>query len=269
MKLIADSGSTKTDWITGDGRRQQTAGINPVVQQDDDIRRILLQVESRVDATHVYYYGAGVRPEQRQRMRLLLAEAFPQAAVVEAESDLLGAARALCGHHKGIACILGTGANSCLYDGTQIVRQTPALGYVLDDYGGGTALGRRFLLELYKGDLIYLQADFEQWSGMTLADVIERVYRQPSANRWLASLSEFIAGRQQDARVNLLITNNFREFLQRNVLPYAQCELPVSFVGSIAHYYREQLAEACRLEGLCTGSIVKSPAEGIAAYHAS
>lgn len=267
MKLIADSGSTKTDWLAEDGRRQQTGGINPVVQQDDDIRRTLLQVEGREEATHVYYYGAGVRPEQRERMRRLLGEAFTQAVVVEAESDLLGAARALCGCSEGVACILGTGANSCLYDGTRIVRQTPALGYVLDDYGGGTALGRRLLLELYKGSLTHLQADFEQWAGMTLADIIGRVYRQPLANRWLASLSEFVAMHQQDGDVNALIINNFREFVRRNILPYQRPDLPVSFVGSIAYHYAAQLAEACQLEKLHTGTIVKGPAEGIAAYH--
>lgn len=267
MIYLADSGSTKTDWTRSDGRHQQTTGMNPAVMGDDDLCRTLRQVEGREEATQVYYYGAGVRPELRSRMRQLLLDAFPRATSVVAESDLLGAARALCGNGEGVACILGTGANSCLYDGRSIVANTPSLGYVIDDVGSGAALGRRFLLELYKGTLTHLRDSFEQWSGLNAAGVIEHVYRRPQPNRWLASLSPFVAANIEDDAVNELVMNGFREFFRRNIVPYGRRDLPVAFVGSIAWYYRSQLSAACEAEGFQLGVVLRSPLEGLLRYH--
>lgn len=267
LKIVADSGSTKTDWTRSDGWQQQTTGINPVVMTDEEIVCTLQNVEGRAEGDQVYYYGAGVRPEQRMRMRQLLAEAFPHAATIEAESDLLGAARALCGNAEGVACILGTGANSCLFDGRDIVANTPSLGYVLDDCGSGSALGRHLLLELYKGSLTHLRPLFEQWSGLTVGGIIEHVYRRPQPNRWLASLSPFIAANIEDAGVSRLVISNFREFLRRNITPYGRTDLPVAFVGSIASYYRPQLQAACQAEGFVLGTVMRSPLDGLRRFH--
>ena len=152
--LIADSGSTKTEWALGDVR-VKTQGINPF-HQDDEIIRNILKDELRPHlSSHlnqlraIYFYGSGVRPELEGKMVRLLSEVFPEAAHVEAHSDLLGAAIALCGHHEGIACILGTGANSCLFDGKAIVENVPPMGYILGDEGSGAVLGKRFLNALY------------------------------------------------------------------------------------------------------------------------
>jgi N-acetylglucosamine kinase-like BadF-type ATPase len=213
MILIADSGSTKTDWAIVTASSQpvvlSTQGINPIHQSREQIVQIIREefmgpMGSSPDVQKlrsgsilspdfpyaVYFYGSGVRPEMEQLMSSLLSELFPQASIVEAHSDLLGAARALCGRKEGIACILGTGANSCLYDGNGIVQHTPALGYILGDEGSGAALGKRFLHDLYCGILSpdVLQA-FEAKTKLTLKEIINRVYRQPLANRWLASLS--------------------------------------------------------------------------------
>jgi len=267
LKIVADSGSTKTDWTLSDGRQQQTLGINPVVMTDEEIRCTLLKVEGREEAGQVYYYGAGVRPELRLRMRQLLAEAFPHAETIEAESDLLGAARALCGNAEGVACILGTGANSCLFDGRSIVANTPSLGYVLDDCGAGAALGRQLLLDLYKGKLAHLRPSFEQWSGLTVGGIIEHVYRRPQPNRWLASLSPFVAANIEDEGVSALVMSNFREFLIHNVAPYRRADLPVAFVGSIAWYYRPQLQAACQSEGFSLGTVMRSPLDGLLRFH--
>lgn len=267
--LIADSGSTKTDWTLG-SLRLQTQGINPFHQDDDSIRTILTEEllpqlpPNLASPVSIQFYGSGVRPELEPKMERLLREAFPHAQHVEAHSDLLGAARALCGQHEGIACILGTGANSCLYDGRQIVRNTPPLGYILGDEGSGAVLGVRFLNALYKGRLPEdLQREFESWSGLTLASIVDRVYRQPLANRWLASLSVFIRQHVAQPAVRELVVSNFRDFILRNVEPYGRRDLPLSAVGSIAYHYAAQLEEAADKEGYALGTILRSPIDGL------
>ena len=266
--LLADSGSTKTDWALG-SVIVKTQGINPFHQDDDAILAILREeLLPQLSALHVplsilhaiRFYGSGVRPEQEARLEQLLRRVFPAAEEVEAKSDMLGAARALCGNREGLACILGTGANSCLYDGERIVANTPALGYILGDEGGGAVLGRLFLNAIYKKGL-YANAreEFEQHSGMTMADVIERVYRQPMANRWLASLSVYIHQQLHHSAVASLVVDNFRSFIRCNIQPYQRPDLPLNAVGSIAYYYRDQLAQAAHAEGYQLGTVMKSP----------
>lgn len=263
--LIADSGSTKTDWAYMD-QRVQTQGINPFHQDEDTIRSILkeeLLPQLTSDITHltsILFYGSGVRPELEEKMQRLLQEVFPQAEHIEAHGDLLGAARALCGHQEGIACILGTGANSCLYDGERIVENTPPMGYILGDEGSGAVLGVRFLNALYKNRLSNdVKAAFEAFTEMSMAQVIERVYRQPMANRWLASLSAFIHQQIDNPQIEQLVIDNFRDFIQRNIAPYQRRDLPINAVGSIAFYYQQQLEKAVKAEGYTLGKIVRSP----------
>ena len=267
--LIADSGSTKTDWAYMD-QRVQTQGINPFHQDEDTIRSILkeeLLPQLTSDITHltsILFYGSGVRPELEEKMQRLLQEAFPQAEHVEAHGDLLGAARALCGHQEGIACILGTGANSCLYDGERIVENTPPMGYILGDEGSGAVLGVRFLNALYKNRLSNdVKAAFEAFTEMSMAQVIERVYRQPMANRWLASLSAFIHQQIDNPQIEQLVIDNFRDFIQRNIAPYQRRDLPINAVGSIAFYYQQQLEKAVKAEGYTLGKIVRSPLDAL------
>lgn len=274
MKLIADSGGTKTDWVlteeTGIVQRVQTQGINPFHQSEEDILAILHEVNCQLSTLNcqLSFYGSGVRPELEPVVVSLLLKAFPLAATVEAHSDLLGAARAVCGCAEGIACILGTGANSGLYDGRQIVRNTPPLGYVLGDEGSGAVLGIRFLNALYKGFMSsVLVSEFEEDMNMTVADVIARVYRQPMANRFLASLSPFISRHLDNPQVWQLVVDNFRDFFRRNLVQYQRQDLPVGFVGSIAWHYAEQLKEAAASEGFRVGQILQSPMDGLIAYH--
>ena len=267
--LIADSGSTKTDWAFM-GRRVQTQGINPFHQDEDTIRGILKdellpQLTSDIrHLTSILFYGSGVRPELEEKMQRLLQEAFPQAGHVEAHGDLLGAARALCGSEEGIACILGTGANSCLYDGERIVENTPPMGYILGDEGSGAVLGARFLNALYKNGLSdEVKVAFEAYAKMSMAQVIDRVYRQPMANRWLASLSTFIHQQIGNPQIEQLVIDNFRDFIQRNITPYQRKDLPINAVGSIAFYYKEQLEKAVKAEGYTLGKIVRSPLDAL------
>ena len=276
MILIADSGSTKTDWalqsVSGPLAHFHTQGINPFHQERSIIvgilKKELLPNLNPDKVSSVYFYGSGVRPELESVMMVLLKEMFPQARQVEAHSDLLGAARALCGHNYGIASILGTGANSCLYDGRTILQNTPALGYILGDEGSGGVLGKHFLHDLYKGVLSEnIRLEFEREYGLTMADVIQRVYREPMPNRFLASLAPFIHRHLSDPAVRCLVINNFRDFFRYNIRPYGLSNMKVSFVGSIAWHFREQLAEAAQTEGFSLGAILKSPIEGLLHYH--
>ena len=269
MKLIADSGSTKTDWVLTDGTRVvetfQTQGINPFHQSEEVILSVLREVACSPIA--IQFYGSGVRPELVPVMERLLRTAFPSAESIEAHGDLLGAARALFGHGEGIACILGTGANSGLYDGNSIVQNVPPLGYILGDEGSGAVLGKRFLNLLYKGFIDNsLKADFQKDMNLSMADVIDRVYRQPMPNRFLASLSLFISRHLEHPQLRQLVIDNFRDFFRRNVAHYQRPDLPVGFVGSMAYHYHDQLREAAAAEGFRVGRVLKSPIEGLIAF---
>lgn len=276
-RLIADSGSTKTDWVlTRNDRvegRFQTQGINPFHQSEECILNILreelvVQLPTTDDEElSIAFYGSGVRPELKPTMERLLQEVLPTATTIEAHSDLIGAARAVCGHDEGIACILGTGANSCLYDGTKIVYNTPPLGYILGDEGSGAVLGIRFLNALYKGFLpTTVVSDFRDTLKLSMAEVIERVYRQPMANRFLASLAPFIKEHADVPQVHDLLVDNFRSFLSRNVAAYKRPDLPVGFVGSIAFHFANELKEANEAEGMTLGPVMQSPLNALVGY---
>ena len=257
MILVADSGSTKTDWMM-DGEIITENGINPVTMSEEDI---LSHIQMMADDTvsEIFFYGAGCVEPFSEKVRKALMQVFPQAHV-QVESDLLGAARALCGREAGIACILGTGSNSCLYDGERIIDNIPPLGYILGDEGSGAALGKHFLHDLYSGilpqEMIPL---FEKETGLTLSEVIQRVYREPLANRFLASLSKFIHQHIDEPGLQRLVVENFEAFFRVHILPYNRPDLPVSFVGSIAWFYQDQLRTAAETFGLTLGTVFRSP----------
>lgn len=274
MKIIADSGSTKTDWCLVNGEkvmlRITTQGINPYYQTDEQITTLLrdelLRVMGEQQAELVsalHFYGAGIRPEMRQRMQTLLTPMF-SAATVEVESDLLGAARALFGHEKGIACILGTGSNSGLYDGRVIVANTPPLGFILGDEGSGAVLGKLFVGSLCKGLMPKgLLEEYLTETQQEVADIIQAVYRQPFPNRYLAKTSRFIHSHLHVREVRQLVLDNFRAFFRRNLSQYARIDLPVGAVGSIAWHYQDLLGEAAQMEGFHVDKVMKSPIDGL------
>ena len=296
MILIADSGSTKTDWMLlhSKGLRKgeiiatfHTQGITPIHQTPDVIRHILGQElmsqlstfpraqlidsgeldGSLLSKVKVYFYGSGCTPAHVPMMTQMLGEVFsPQQ--VEVHSDLMAAARALCQREAGIACILGTGANSCLYDGKDIVQNTPALGYILGDEGGGAVLGRMFMNAIFKNpQYADIRDEYLKKEKLTQADIINKVYREPLANRFLATTSLFISERMDNPLLKQLVVDNFRQFFRCNIVPYQHPELPVHFVGSMASSYPEALKEAAKKEKFRVGTIVQSPIEGLVKYH--
>jgi N-acetylglucosamine kinase-like BadF-type ATPase len=269
--LTADSGSTKTVWrlTPADGSQPlffTTQGLSPIHQSEDEIQRAidtellpkLLPYPS--EGMTIEFYGSGCLPELCPTVERCLRRSFARAAAVTVDSDLMGAARALCGSSEGIACILGTGANSCLYDGHNITMHTPPMGYILGDEGSGADLGKRLLNLMYKGHLsAALRHDFEQQTGMGYADVIRRTYREPMAARFLASLSPFIHGHLDEPELMRMVGDSFRDFFRLHVAPYGRRDLPVAFVGSIAHNYKALLAEAAGEEGFVLGRVMRQP----------
>ena len=276
MILIADSGSTKTDWcVAKDGftvKRFTTQGINPYHQDERRINGIvldeLLPQTGEYKIKKIVFYGSGCREETIPTMKNILYSAFNNNVEVEIYSDLLGAARAICGHEEGIACILGTGSNSCLYDGKKIVGNIPPLGYILGDEGSGATLGKIFINEIFKNSRMYdLKNEFLQVLKMTEGDIIDRVYRQPMANRFLASLAPFIHSHIERHEVNEIVTENFRQFLLKNVKRYHRDDLQVSFIGSIAWHFKSQLLQSALEENVYVGRVEKSPMDGLLRYH--
>ncbi len=284
MILIADSGSTKAHWclIAANGHKAEfmTDGINPLFQTSDAMRnsicnQLLPQMASMLWAgtiTHVFFYGAGCTPEKAPFVKQAIEGVFKKAQA-EVASDMVGAARGLLGHRKGVACILGTGSNSCLYDGEKIVWNVPSLGFILGDEGSAATLGKRLVSDLLKNQMgEELKERFLSQYDITQADIIEHVYRQPFPNRWLANLARFCADNIDDKRIYNLVYDHFAQFVTRNVAQYYTTEaekesMPVGFVGSVAYYYKSVLEQVMGDYGFTMGLVLQDPVQGLAEYH--
>ena len=277
MVLIADGGSTKTAWcLKMNGNvmeRFTTSGVNPSVQNADNIKNVFVNellphICDVALVSKVYFYGAGCTPQRKGVLNDVFREiGFDNASLV-IESDMLGAAKAVCGDQPGVVGILGTGSNSCLYDGEKIVANTPSLGYILGDEGSGAVLGKLFFNAMFKGRLSEkLCREYLSESKLEMADVIRKVYREPLANRFLASTSLFIGKHIHDPLLSALVVDNFRSFLRNNILPYGRKDLPVNAIGSVAYYFKEQLVIAANAEGFTVGEILQSPMDGLLRYH--
>ena len=270
--LIADGGSTKIDWTIVSGISQKTfrsPGINPVLWDIGKIEQMLqegLPHEILSDVESVYFYGAGCLGRSAEKMQEALMRVVAHDAEIEVESDLLGAARALFGNERGIACILGTGSNSALYDGKEIISNIHPLGYILGDEGSGASIGKHFLNALYKGRLPEsLRKDFETETGLTYDDVIDHVYRQPMANKFLASLVIFVSKRRKECAE--LLNEEFDNFIEKDILPYNHCELPVGIVGGVGYEFHDELKEIFLRHRLKLNKVVAKPMENLVDYH--
>jgi N-acetylglucosamine kinase-like BadF-type ATPase len=276
MILIADSGSTRTHWCVADKKEpiQQviTAGINPYFQTFEDIRQdmetTLFPAIKSYCITAVWFYGAGCSmPEKKQSIIEALSPLLP--AAIEVYSDLTGAARALCRQRAGIACILGTGSNSCLYNGQTVVENIPPLGFILGDEGSGAVLGKRLVSDCLKNQLPkHLIDKFMYQYKLTTADILERVYKQPFPNRYLGALSHFLIENIEEPAIHDLVYDSFRSFFIRNVMQYEGFEAyPVHFTGSVAFYYQSTLREVARSLSIHIQRIEQTPMPGLLDYH--
>ncbi len=275
MILIADSGSTKTDWCLladGNSTRLHTDGINPYFQTQKDIAATLqtqltpyLQM-LEIDA--VYYYGAGCTGGEINDRIAEALKAILRISHIEVNSDLLGAARALCGHTAGIAAILGTGSNSCFYDGEKIAEHVPPLGFILGDEGSGAALGKRLVSDCLKGHLpLIFKEQLLEHLQLTVNQILGKIYSEPYPNRFLASLAPFIHQNKDKAEIKHLLEQEFSSFFTRNIALYSGEISTVHAVGSVAHYFSDNLQSVARTHGRQIGRILQSPLDGLISFH--
>lgn len=276
--LIADSGSTKTDWVLCNGsiivKRVKTQGLNPTIQSSDEILAVLkAELADNIDTTapqKIFFYGAGCAYDTANNRMKQALEAVFTTKEIEIYSDLLASARALCGHEEGIACILGTGSNSCLYDGKDIIDNTPSMGYILGDEGSGAHLGRQLVSDCVKKQLPKaIREKFMQEYNLDVATILERVYHTPLPNRWLASLTPFIQENKKNAEVHTMLKHCFTQFFQRNVMVYRRSWLPIHISGGIGMNFSEEIRETAESLGLSVGNIVESPMEGLIKFHSN
>lgn len=273
--LIADSGATKTDWcLTKNGeiiQRFSTKGISPVFQTGEEIaEEIRLHVQPLLKDAEIgviYFYGSGCIPEKIELVRNAIHQSFPVDSI-HVYSDLVAVAHSLCGHEAGIACILGTGSNSCEWDGTAIVKQVSPLGFILGDEGSGAVLGKHLAGDALKNQLTdgLKEMLFDEY-GLTPASIIEKVYRHPFPNRFLASLCPFLLKNIDDPSIRRIVTRSFSAFFERNVMQYDYQKNKVNFVGSIGWYFSDLLKEVAAEKGISIGTISRSPMPGLIDYY--
>lgn len=276
LTLIAESGSTKTAWRllspSGEIAQAKTAGFNPFYQSEEDIRtelthELLPQLSENPEV--IFFYGAGCSNEKNSALvRRAIQSVFP-GATVEVEHDLLAAARALCGRTPGIACILGTGSNSCFYDGEKIVLNVPSLGFTLGDEGSGGWLGKQLIIDYLRDDLPeHLVERFESRYKSSKEEILDNVYKKPFPNRYLASFSKFLFDHIRDPYVFDLVLSSFKLFLTRTVCKYPDYRnYPTHFTGSVAFYFNSVLRAACEEYGIVTGKVIEGPIAGLTLFH--
>ena len=276
FQLIADSGATKTEWrVIGSGKPVSffTSGISPYHMDQNQIEETLLKEFPKSvfkkEFSAIHYYGTGCYTTananivKKALQKILVADQF------HVTHDLMGAAIALCGSEKGIACILGTGSNSCFFDGKKIVKNSPGLGFILGDEGSGAYLGKKviqhFLYETFDAGLMDA---FSAMYKTDKAEILYKVYKEPFANRYLASFTKFLSANRGHYIIENIIEDGLRDFFNQHLIRYPQhTTTPVHFVGSIAFFFKDKIVDLCNDFNINIGKIIKQPMEGLAAFH--
>jgi len=274
MILIADSGTTKTDWcLIGDQEALEkvvTSGINPFYQEAENISTILQKEFTSIKKFKaIYFYGTGcINQEKKDIVKKGLLNVF-EAEEIFIGSDLQAAAHSLCQDQPGFACILGTGSNSCYYDGSEIVTNVSPLGFILGDEGSGAVLGKKLIGDVLKKQLPQsLINDFFESYNTTAAEILENVYKKPFPSRYLANYTKFLSENINHPEIENIVISSFREFLTRNLLQYPGVErTPIHFTGSIAFHFEVQLRKAIEEQHLILGNIERAPMNGLIRYH--
>jgi len=274
--LIADSGATKCEWCVlenGRSRKILTQGISPYFLNAEQISALLakelLPKLKKAVITQVHFYGTGLNnPDNMAIVKKVLKKTFPGAGL-EVQTDLLGIARAGCGKEKGIACILGTGSNSCFYNGKKIIKNSPGIGYVLGDEGSGAYLGKKviqhYLYQTFDEDL---RSRFEKRFAVAPNEILENVYKKPLPNRYIASFAIFLAENRGHYMIENIIEDGLNDFFFTHLYKYRESwTLPIHFIGSIAFGFRDVLKELCNTYELELGKVLKAPMQGLITYH--
>lgn len=275
MILIAESGSTKTEWCLVDEKgiveHYLTDGINPFFQTRKEISHIIrLHLPSpflKTKLDSIFFYGAGCSSDEKKNIvKASLESHFRTPAKIE--SDLLGAARSLLQNEAGIACILGTGSNSCFYDGEKIIRNVKSLGYILGDEGSGASLGKAFLSDCLKGlaPETIVRPFYEKYK-INADDILDYVYTKPFPNRLLSVLSFFLAEHLEHPYVLNLVYKNLRSFFERNIQQYDYNKYPVRFVGTVAYKYSDLIQQIAEELKINIDTIIENPINGLIQYH--
>lgn len=273
--LIADSGFTKTDWrlIKSDGSIAQarTLGINPYYQTEEEMQEVIHVLYGQIPEVmdKIYFYGTGCSSGvNRDKIARILQKYYPKAEI-DVNHDLLAAARSLCGEDAGIACIIGTGTNSCLYDGEKITKNVPSLGWAIADEGGGTYLGKTLVTDYYRKDMPeHLRVIFKETFGLTKDDFLTHVYQEPMPGRFLSTFAKFISEYVKDPYMYGLVSKGFDTFLTKNVMKYkGYSELPVHFTGSVAYHFGTILRSVAQDKGIYVKHISEHPIAGLTLFH--
>jgi glucosamine kinase len=276
IQLIADSGSTKAEWCLIDGKKKKTIftqGLSPYFLSTEQIQQILEQElktkMKQVEPDEIFFYGTGCsNPNNVILVKKAIQKVFTKAKI-SVDHDLMGAAKALCGKEKGIACILGTGSNSCYYNGKKIIKNSPGLGYVLGDEGSGAYLGKKviqyFLYNTFDEDLMdRFNAKFNTNNN----EILEAVYKKPLPNRYLANFTIFLAENRGHYMVENIIEDGFNDFFFNHIYKYRESwTLPINFIGSVAFGFKDVLKEMCSSYELQLGTVLKKPMDGLIKYH--
>jgi glucosamine kinase len=278
IKLIADSGSTKAEWCLLDGKKKRTLytqGISPYFLSTKEIQNILeYELLPKMKTTvpvEIHYYGTGCsNPANVKIVKQALSKVFPKAKIT-VDHDLMGAAKALCGDEKGVACILGTGSNSCYYNGKKVIKNSPGLGYVLGDEGSGAYLGKKvvqyYLYNTFDADLMdRFNAKFKT----TGVEILDAVYKNPLPNRYLASFTSFLVENRGHYMIENIIEDGFNDFFFNHIYKYRESwTMPVHFIGSVAFGFKDVLKDMCSMYELQLGKVLKNPMDGLVKYHSS
>ncbi len=276
VKLIADSGATKAEWcLVKDNKRKTifTQGISPyflsTAQIKDLVENELKPHIKKASVDQIFYYGTGcANPDNAKSVKKALQQVFPGSAVT-VNHDLMAAARSLCQHQKGIACILGTGSNSCFYNGKKIVKNSPGLGYVLGDEASGAYLGKKviqhYLYKTFDDDLV---ARFDAKYVTNASEILENVYKKPLPNRYLATFTMFLAENRGHYMIENIIEDGINDFFFTHLCKYKEAwNLPVNFVGSVANGFKDVLQQLCQSYEFELGAVLKNPMQGLVEYH--
>jgi N-acetylglucosamine kinase-like BadF-type ATPase len=274
--LIADSGSTKCEWCLMNGNKTEvviTQGLSPYflnkAQIESVLRNELLPALKKPVVDIVYFYGTGcLNPANAKIVQKAIQSVFENAEV-NVSHDLMGAAKALCGNDKGITCILGTGSNSCYYNGKKIVKNSPGIGYVLGDEGSGAYLGKKVIqYYLYKTFDEDLRFKFDDKYKTTSVEILENVYKKPLPNRYLASFTLFLSENRGHYMIENIIEDGLNDFFYYHLCKYGESwKFPINFVGGVSFGFRDVLQELCHSYEFTLGKILKNPLEGLIDYH--